>query len=100
MVLAKALNEDNEVVLQHMFTGASSVAWKATWDKTQGCLLEKETNCLINFALLAVLTAWICLKKKDTGKCYKYLFLFYFKWMFPKDKKAFFCGENLIIQGL
>lgn len=125
MGLAKSLNEDNEVVLQHVFTGASSVAWKAAWDKTQECLLEKETNWLINFAFLAVLAGWICLKKsrnekegffwftsKDgvvktvihgyiyIGKLYEYLFLFYFNWIFPKDEKAFVYGENLIIQSL
>lgn len=71
MVLAQSLNEDNEVVLLHMFTGAFSVAWKATWDKTQGCLLEKETNWLINFAFLAVLAGWVCFKKSKRG------FLFY-----------------------
>lgn len=65
---AKSLNEDNEVVLQHMFTGTSSVAWKTTWDKTQGCLLEKETNWLIKVAFLPVLADQICLKKKKEWK--------------------------------
>lgn len=64
MVLAKSLNEDNKVVLQHMFTGAFSVAWKATWDETQRWLLKKETNWLINFAFLAVWADSMCYQKK------------------------------------
>jgi len=72
MVLAKSLNEDNEAFLQHMFTGASSIAWKATWDKAQKCLLEKETNWPINFTFLAVLVG--CVSKKQELKIGHFLF--------------------------
>lgn len=34
------------------------------------------------------------------GKHYEYLFMFYFNWIFPKDKNIFICGENLKVISL